>query len=303
MDKFGIRFKEERKKKNLTQQGLASLFHLDKSSISRYENGHQVPEMETLIKLSNFFEVSIDYLLGKTDNRNSDTDLEVSVGDNFGKRLKQLMDSRNISAMKLSEDLNIHRGSLSNWETGKRKPDSEMLLKIANYFDVSVDYLLGNENKTDDTDLFNLKGDVSFLKKVNESEMVKIPVLGVIKAGIPMFAEENIIGYEYVHQEELLMGEEYFYLQIKGDSMINAGIPDGSKVLVKKQNFIENNGEIMAVRVNGDEATLKRVYKQKDGLVLQSENPKYAPMFFPATDINTGYVGIIGKAIKVEINL
>lgn len=303
MDKFGIRFKEERKKKNLTQQGLASLFHLDKSSISKYENGHQVPEMETLIKLSNFFEVSIDYLLGKTDNRNSDTDLEVSVGDNFGKKLKQLRDSYNISAMKLSEDLNIHRGSLSNWETGKRKPDSEMLLKIANYFGVSVDYLLGNENKTDDTDLFNLKGDVRFLKKVNESEMVKIPVLGVIKAGIPMFAEENIIGYEYVHQEELLMGEEYFYLQIKGDSMINAGIPDGSKVLVKKQNFIENNGEIMAVRVNGDEATLKRVYKQKDGLVLQSENPKYAPMFFPATDINTGYVGIIGKAIKVEINL
>lgn len=223
--------------------------------------------------------------------------------DNFGKTLKQLRESRNISAIKLSEDLNIHRGSLSNWETGKRKPDSEMLVKIAKYFDVSVDYLLGNENATDDADLFNLKGDVRFLKKVNESEMVKIPILGVIKAGIPMFAEENIIGYEYVHQEELLMGEEYFYLQIKGDSMMNAGIPDGSKVLIRKQNFIENDGEIMAVRVNGDEATLKRVYKQQDGLVLQSENPKYAPMFFPATDINTGYVGIIGKAIKVEINL
>lgn len=224
--------------------------------------------------------------------------------DNFGNTLKKLRNDRNISALKLSEDLNIHRGSLSNWETGKRKPDSEMLLKIANYFNVSVDYLLGNQNeKADDTDLFNLKGDVKFLKKLNEDEMVKIPVLGVIKAGVPMFAEENIIGYEYVHQEELLMGEEYFFLQIKGDSMINAGIPDGSKVLVKKQNFIENDGEIMAVRVNGDEATLKRVYKQPLGLLLQSENTKYAPMFFPAEDINNGHVGIIGKAIKVEIKL
>lgn len=224
--------------------------------------------------------------------------------DNFGNTLKKLRNDRNISALKLSEDLNIHRGSLSNWETGKRKPDSEMLLKIANYFNVSVDYLLGNQNeKADDTDLFNLKGDVRFLRKVKEDEMVKIPVLGVIKAGIPMFAEENIIDYEYVHQEELVMGEEYFYLQIKGDSMINAGIPDGSRVLIRKQNFIESDGEIMAVRVNGDEATLKRVYRQQSGLVLQSENSKYGPMFFPASDVDTGYVGIIGKAIKVEIKL
>ena len=74
--------------------------------------------------------------------------------DSFGKTLKTLRNSRNISATKLSEDLNIHRGSLSNWETGRRTPDSEMLLKIANYFNVSVDYLLGND--TDDSDLFNL---------------------------------------------------------------------------------------------------------------------------------------------------
>lgn len=100
-----------------------------------------------------------------------------------------------------------------------------------------------------------------------------------------------------------MQGENYFYLQIKGDSMINARIFEGDRVLVKKQNFIENDGDIMAVRVNGDEATLKRVYKQKDGLVLQSENPNYAPMFYPASDIDTGYVGIIGKAIEVKIKL
>lgn len=211
-----------------------------------------------------------------------------------------------LNQVEFAKIFNVTKQTVSNWESGKRKPDTEMLSKIAQYFNVSTDYLLGtdlNNRNTDDADLFNLKGDVKFIKKVKESEMVKIPVLGVIKAGIPMFAEENIIGYEYVHQEELLMGEEYFYLQIKGDSMVNAGIPDSSRVLIKKQSFIENDGEIMAVRVNGDEATLKRVYKQQDGLVLQSENPKYAPMFFPATDINTGYVGIIGKAIKVEINL
>ena len=217
--------------------------------------------------------------------------------DKFGKTLKKLREDRNISAIKFSEDLSIHRGTLSNWETGKRTPDSQTLLKIADYFNVTVDYLLGNtDRKTDDTKIYNLQ-------KVNTNEMVKIPVIGVIKAGIPMLAEENIIDYEYVHQEELLQGENYFYLQIKGDSMINARIFEGDRVLVKKQNFIENDGDIMAVRVNGDEATLKRVYKQKDGLVLQSENPNYAPMFYPASDIDTGYVGIIGKAIEVKIKL
>ena len=221
--------------------------------------------------------------------------------DNFGKVLKNLRISRNISAVKFSEDLNIHRGSLSNWETGKRTPDSEMLLKIAKYFNVSVDYLLGNEKeKTDDTDLFNLKGDVRFLKKVHENEMVKIPVLGVIKAGIPMYAEENIIDYEYVHQEELMQGEETFFLEVKGDSMINARIYEGDRVRIRKQNYLDNNGDIMAIRVNGDEATLKRVYLQNNGIMLLSENPKYAPMFHTDKEIENNHVEIIGKAVEVK---
>ena len=218
--------------------------------------------------------------------------------DKFGKILKKLREDRNVSAIKFSEDLSIHRGTLSNWETGRRTPDSQTLLKIAEYFSVTVDYLLGNtDTKTND----NVK--ISDLQEVNTDKMVKIPVLGVIKAGMPMFAEDNIIDYEYVHQEELMQEENYFYLQVKGDSMINARIYEGDRVRIKKQNFLEKDGDIMAVRVNGDEATLKRVYRQENGLVLQSENPNYPPMFFPVSDIETGYVGILGKVVKIEINL
>ena len=65
--------------------------------------------------------------------------------DKFGKKLKKLRMDNNVSAYKLCEDLHIHRGTLSNWETGKRTPDSDTLLKIANYFNVTLDYLLGNE--------------------------------------------------------------------------------------------------------------------------------------------------------------
>lgn len=212
---------------------------------------------------------------------------------------------KGLNQVEFAKIFNVTKQTVSNWESGKRKPDNDTIVKIANFFDVTTDYLLGNDSKknTDDTDLFNLKGDVRFLKKVKDSDMVKIPVLGAIRAGMPLYADENIIDYEYVHQEELVMGEETFFLEVKGDSMINARILDGDRVRIRKQSYLENNGDIMAVRVNGDEATLKRVYRQQNGLVLISENPNYAPMFFPASDIEVGYVSIIGKVVKIEINV
>lgn len=216
----------------------------------------------------------------------------------FGTRLQQLMKQSKMTQQELAEKLNVRRGSVSNWVTDRRMPDSETLVEIAKKFEVSVDFLLGN-NICKQTDVSKL----SNLTAIDNNEMVKIPVIGVIKAGIPMFSSENIIDYEYVHQEELMQGENYFYLQVKGDSMINARIHEGDRVRIKKQSFIEKDGDIMAVRVNGDEATLKRVYKQDNGLVLVSENQNYAPMFFPASDIEIGYVSIIGKVVKIEINI
>lgn len=70
LELFSIRFKEERKNKGLTQEQLAKEFFLNKSSISRYEKGTQMPEMVMLQKFAEYFDVSVDYLLGRTDERN-----------------------------------------------------------------------------------------------------------------------------------------------------------------------------------------------------------------------------------------
>lgn len=221
-------------------------------------------------------------------------------------RFKEQRLKSGVNQVELAKIFNVSKQTVSNWESGKRKPDTDTIFKLANFFGVTTDYLLGNDkNNTDDTDLFNkLKGDnFKFFKKVHDNEMVKIPVLGAIRAGLPLYADENIIDYEYVHQEELIMGEETFFLEVKGDSMINARIYEGDRVRIRKQSHLDNNGDIMAVRVNGDEATLKRVYKQEMGLVLQSENPQYAPMFFTDKDVENLPVEIIGKAIEVKIKL
>ena len=222
----------------------------------------------------------------------------------FNDRLKELRNKAGLKQSELGEKVGVSASTIGMYEQGRRSPDREMLIKLSNVFNVTLDYLVDNNNiKTDDTDLFNLKGDVRFLKKVKDNEMVKIPVLGAIRAGLPLYADENIIDYEYVHQEELMMGEETFFLEVKGDSMINARIYDGDRVRIRKQNHLDNNGDIMAVRVNGDEATLKRVYLQENGIALISENPKYAPMFYPASEIESGYVEIIGRAMEVKIKL
>ena len=222
----------------------------------------------------------------------------------FNDRLKELRNKAGLKQSELGEKVGVSASTIGMYEQGRRSPDREMLIKLSNVFNVTLDYLVDNNNiKTDDTDLFNLKGDVRFLKKVKDSDMIKIPVLGAIRAGLPLYADENIIDSEYVHQEELVMGEETFFLEVKGDSMINARIYDGDRVRIRKQNHLDNNGDIMAVRVNGDEATLKRVYLQENGIALISENPKYAPMFYPASEIESGYVEIIGRAMEVKIKL
>ena len=85
--------------------------------------------------------------------------------------------------------------------------------------------------------------------------------------------------------------------------MISEGITDKSIVLIKKQDFIEKNGDKILVRIDNGKVALKRAYKQNDFLILQSETDNYIPIVYNYSDIKSGYVKIIGKAIKVETNL
>ena len=123
----------------------------------------------------------------------------------------------------------------------------------------------------------------------------KIPLLGTIAAGVPIYADENFDGYRECTEDI----DADFCLKIQGDSMIGARINDGDIVFIKKQPDVDN-GEIAAVLIE-DEATLKRVYKEKDSLILQAENPKYAPIVYTAES----YVEcrIMGKAVAFQSDI
>ena len=288
--------------------------------------------------------------------------------DSVGKRIKHLREKNFLEAQKLAHDLQVGKSTLSNWENDRRTPDLETLKNIANYFNVSTDYLLfGDEanienssdyfefllnksgnilspdkiayltNVTDaEKEYFNkgIKKSLNLLKQlaegkdpkdlkylfedienhknnilgkknklIIENDFAKIPVLKTLNSTLPPYRAENIIDYKYLHKDELQLEEEYFYLHIEEDIMIHEGITNKSIVLIKKQDFIESNGDKILVRLDNGKVVLKRAYKKNNLLILQSETDNYYPIVCNYSDIQSGYVKIIGKAIKVETNL
>lgn len=117
-----------------------------------------------------------------------------------------------------------------------------------------------------------------------KKDMLYIPMVGKVTAGVPVLAEENVDDYFPVPAGYLKnTNKDFFMLEVRGDSMINAGIHDGDLVIAQKQNNAEN-GEIVIGLIE-DEATVKTYYKEKDHIKLQPENDSYEP--------------ILGKNIKV----
>ena len=120
------------------------------------------------------------------------------------------------------------------------------------------------------------------------SSVREIPVLGRVPAGKPFLSEENTEGFLTIAND---MGSgKLFALQVKGDSMIDAGILDGDRVIMKQQANAEN-GQIVCAMING-EATLKRFYKKGETVTLEAENEKYAPIV-----VSGGEFRILGKIV------
>lgn len=127
--------------------------------------------------------------------------------------------------------------------------------------------------------------------------MVNVPLVGSVNCGTPLFAEDNIEGYIPTPESDLQTGETYFWLRAKGDSMINAGIHHGDLLLIRQQADVDN-GDIAVVAVNGDEATLKRVKKQENALILQPENPACEPKIFVGKDMEN--IHIRGRLMQLR---
>ena len=199
----------------------------------------------------------------------------------------QLLLQKGLKAADVCRATGIKSPVFSEWKKGKSKPNTEKMLKIANFLGVSIEYLMtGKEepSKTHNASPHSRHG-------------VSINVLGRVAAGIPIEAVEEIIDIEEISEDMAKTGE-FFGLQIHGDSM-EPRMLDGDVVIVRKQDDAES-GDIVIAMVNGDDATCKRIRKYKDGIELISNNPSYKPMYFSNYEIENKPVKIIGKVVELR---
>nr|WP_195282578.1 S24 family peptidase [Harryflintia acetispora] len=126
---------------------------------------------------------------------------------------------------------------------------------------------------------------------------IKIPVLGYVRAGIPIEAVQEILDYEEITPEMAAQGE-HFALQVTGNSM-EPRFQEGDVVIVRRQPDVDD-GNIAVVLVDGNDATVKTVRKHKNGISLVAMNPSYTPMFFTNDEILELPVSIIGKVVELR---
>ena len=206
----------------------------------------------------------------------------------FFENLKTLCKERNTTVTEVLKKLNLSTSKGTAWRNGSM-PNGDTLAKIARFFGVSVDYLLGlSVPDIDPTDV----------PDESKTGIRTIPVLGEVAAGIPIDMVTNIEDYEQISTDEFPANGEYYALKIKGDSM-DPVIPNGSTVIFRRQDYVDN-GSIAIVCVNGFEATCKKVIRRQDGILLKSLNPTMEPLFFSNSDIDAEPITIIGKVIEVR---
>lgn len=196
---------------------------------------------------------------------------------NFSKHLKELRKEKGMS----QNDLAMLFGyksftTIQKWEDGSAMPPLRVLQGLAELFMCSVDEL------------------------VSGSITKAIPILGTVRGGPSQLAQEDWLGQELVLAHEAHFGE-YFYLEVIGDSMIDARIFPKDLIYVRRQDQV-SNGEIAVVLLN-DEATVKRIYFDGDKMILHPENKAYEDLVLGPQDIENDNVSILGKVIHVKIRL
>lgn len=201
-------------------------------------------------------------------------------------RIKELREKKGINMREAARLLKMPYTTYVNYEKGQREPTSEILIQLADFYDTSVDYIVGRLAWDSISKQSKLPCPSNI---ISMPEMRKIPLIGSIACGAPILAEEHI--EEYIDIPRHINAD--FALTCKGDSMINARVFDGDVVYIRQQDTV-NNGEIAAVLIDG-EATLKRVQLFKDHISLEPENPQYRPLVYWGEEMNT--VRILGKAV------
>lgn len=197
-------------------------------------------------------------------------------------QLRALRKERGLTLKQIGAEIGVSESTVSLYEVGKREPDLTTVRKLAAFYGVSIDYLLG----------------LPFGSSPSSANVVRVPILGTIPAGIPLEAVEDIIDWEEIPADMARGGKEYFGLKVRGDSM-SPRYEDGDVLILRKQDTCDS-GQDCAVIVNGGEATFKRVRITSSGVALHPLNPNYETLFFTNSEVSELPVRILGVVVELR---
>lgn len=207
-------------------------------------------------------------------------------------KIKEFREGRNLTQLEVAEYLNTTQQSIARYESGDRKTDNDVLFKLADYFNVSInDFFppLSFDNAT----------------SIDISDSVQIPVLGTIKAGIAIEAQENILEYIDIPKDWLKGGKQFYGLKISGDSMAPKYNENDIVIFEQIEDYTLANNKDCAVMVNGYDATFKYITINENGITLVPLNinnqDNYVPTFYSKEQIESLPVRIIGIAREKRV--
>lgn len=200
----------------------------------------------------------------------------------FSNNIRFLRKQRNLTQEELAEMVGYKSfTTIQKWETGDSEPNMGVLRQLADIFHLSISELV-------ETDLESKATSRPLPSNIITPAAYAVPILGTICAGSGIHCEENFQGHFYV--DKTIRAD--YCLKVKGDSMIDAGIYDGDFAFIRKS-FDYSDGDIYAVCWGAEEsASLKKLYKMDDKVMLQPCNSDYAPTLVDADDIY-----IVGECI------
>ncbi len=203
----------------------------------------------------------------------------------MAQKIKELRVANDMTLEQVADIVGVGKSTVRKWETGMiANMRRDKIAALAKALHTTPEYLMGWSTEIEISNLFKI-------------ETKKFRLLGNIACGEPIFADEQMD--LYVEAGANIQAD--FCLKASGDSMIGARIHDGDIVFIRQQDMVED-GEIAAVLID-DEATLKRVYYDREAGVLQlfAENPQYKTMRFSGEELD--HIRILGKAVAFQSDL
>ena len=196
----------------------------------------------------------------------------------FSEVFKQERNKIKYTQQQMADALDVSASTIGMWEQGRRIPGLEKLEEIADFFNINLEELRGN----------NI---------YNSFNAHRIPVYGEVAAGIPLDMIEDIIDYEEIPAK---WGDpsDFFCLKIRGNSM-EPRIVDGDVVVVRKQADADT-GDIVIYSVNGDSAACKRLRKTEDGIMFITFNNEYFPKVYNWEEVESLPVCILGRVVELR---